>query len=66
MSDPPTWETKTRFAERWGVSAKTVSRWAESGLLGGDAVKVVNGRDYIRRDAVPAEGKAKRDPLDRS
>jgi hypothetical protein len=58
-----TWEPKRRYAARWSVSVRTIDRWRRDGLLDPDAFRCVNGRDYIRSDAIPAGGKAKRSAL---
>jgi predicted site-specific integrase-resolvase len=52
MSDQsPTREPKRRFAERWGVSTRTIDRWVQDGLL--EEPEVINGRAYFRIDARP-------------
>jgi predicted site-specific integrase-resolvase len=44
-------EPKRRFAERWGVSTKTIDRWVHDGLL--EEPEIINGRAYFRTDAPP-------------
>ena len=38
----PIREPKRRFAERWGVSTRTIDRWVRDGLL--EEPEVINGR----------------------
>lgn len=52
----PMREPKRRFAERWGVSPKTIDRWVQNGLL--EEPEVINGRDYFRTDARPRGSRA--------
>ena len=47
----PISEPKRRFAERWGVSTRTIDRWVQNGLL--EEPEVINGRAYFRADAHP-------------
>ena len=52
----PTREPKRRFAERWGVSTRTIDRWVQDGLL--EEPEVINGRAYFRTDARPRGSRA--------
>jgi DNA-binding transcriptional MerR regulator len=38
-------------ANQWGVSVRTVHRWAESGII--DPLERINGRNYLPGDAEP-------------
>jgi DNA-binding transcriptional MerR regulator len=52
MSDPKKGRQPIRkFAERWGMSVRTVKRWAESGVV--DPPERINGRNYLADDAEP-------------
>jgi predicted site-specific integrase-resolvase len=52
----PMREPKRRFAERWGVSTRTIDRWVQDGLL--EEPEVINGRAYFRTDACPRGSRA--------
>ena len=52
----PIREPKRRFAERWGVSTRTIDRWVQDGLL--EEPEVINGRAYFRTDARPRGARA--------
>jgi DNA-binding transcriptional MerR regulator len=53
MSDQPKKPRQPirKFAEKWGVSVRTVKRWGESGII--DPPEVINGRNYVPEDAEP-------------
>jgi hypothetical protein len=60
MSDPKKGPSNRqpirKFAERWGVSVRTVKRWAESGVV--DPPERINGRNYLPEDAEPRRDSA--------
>ena len=56
LEHSPMREPKRRFAERWGVSTRTIDRWVQDGLL--EEPEVINGRAYFRTDARPRDTRA--------
>ena len=56
LEHSPMREPKRRFAERWGVSTRTIDRWVQDGLL--EEPEVINGRAYFRTDARPRGSRA--------
>jgi hypothetical protein len=64
MSKAPTpdWERKSRYAQRWDCTTRTIDRWREDGVLGEEDFAEINGLVYVRVAAVPKRGKPKKFP----
>ena len=59
MSDQPKKPSKPirKYAEKWGVSVKTVKRWGKAGII--DPPELINGRYYISEDNEPRRDREK-------